>query len=104
MYNHGQLAGDGMAMLSVTRTIWTLSFGVCLALMPMSAHEMSGLVVAIHDGDTITVLDAEKRQHKVRLEGIDAPEEHQAFGARAKEALGKKLHEQQMRVEWDSTD
>lgn len=91
-------------MLSLMRAIWAVGFSACLLAGRVSAHELSGLVVAIHDGDTITVLDAQKKQHKVRLEGIDAPESHQAFGTRAKEALGKKLHEQQLHVDWDETD
>ena len=41
------------------------------------------------DGDTITVLDASKVQHKVRLAGIDAPEKGQAFGNRSKENLSR---------------
>jgi endonuclease YncB( thermonuclease family) len=41
----------------------------------------------VSDGDTITVLNGSKRQHKVRLEGIDAPESAQAFGARSKQSL-----------------
>ena len=44
-------------------------------------------VVGIHDGDSITVLSVEKKQIKIRLEGIDAPELKQAFGSRAKEHL-----------------
>ena len=39
------------------------------------------------DGDTVTVLDAAKVQHKIRLSGIDAPEKAQAFGNRSKESL-----------------
>jgi endonuclease YncB( thermonuclease family) len=31
-------------------------------------------VIAISDGDTITVLDSVKAQHKIRLAGIDAPD------------------------------
>jgi len=31
-------------------------------------------VVGVSDGDTITVLDDSKFQHKVRIAGIDAPE------------------------------
>jgi endonuclease YncB( thermonuclease family) len=31
-------------------------------------------VVGVRDGDTITVLDDQKRQRKIRLDGIDAPE------------------------------
>lgn len=41
----------------------------------------------VADGDTITVLDAGKVQHKVRLAGIDAPEKAQPFGQRSRESL-----------------
>jgi endonuclease YncB( thermonuclease family) len=43
-------------------------------------YMLSGKVVAISDGDTLTVLDESKTQHKIRLAGIDAPEKAQAFG------------------------
>lgn len=45
----------------------------------------TGKVIAVSDGDTITVL-VEKTQIKVRLDGIDCPESKQAFGQKAKEA------------------
>lgn len=48
---------------------------------------VEGNVVGVHDGDSITVLTADKVQVKVRLEGIDAPELKQAFGNTAKAAL-----------------
>lgn len=48
---------------------------------------ITGRVVGIADGDTLTLLDATLRQHKIRLEGIDAPEKAQPFGSRAKLAL-----------------
>jgi endonuclease YncB( thermonuclease family) len=44
-------------------------------------------VVGVRDGDTITVLDQNKRQHKVRLIGIDAPESKQDFGEVTKQNL-----------------
>lgn len=46
-------------------------------------------VVAIADGDTLTVLDDTNTQHKVRLAGIDAPERGQPFGTKARERLGE---------------
>ena len=45
------------------------------------------LLVGVFDGDTITVLDDAKAQHKNRIAGIDAPEKGQAFGERSKQAL-----------------
>jgi len=51
---------------------------VALALtMPALADTLTGRVVAIADGDTLTLLDVSFQQHKVRLVGIDAPESEQ---------------------------
>jgi endonuclease YncB( thermonuclease family) len=67
-------------------------------------HELAGEVVAISDGDTLTVLDADKVQHKVRLAGIDAPEKGQAFGTAARQALADKVHRERVRVVWREKD
>jgi endonuclease YncB( thermonuclease family) len=48
---------------------------------------VEGRVVGISDGDTITVLDDTKTQHKIRLAAIDAPEKGQVFGERSKQSL-----------------
>ena len=47
---------------------------------PAFAETLAGRVVAIQDGDTLTVLDSSKAQHRIRLKGIDAPESGQPFG------------------------
>lgn len=44
------------------------------------AQTLTGRVAKMSDGDTITVLDRENVQHKVRLYGIDAPEKKQPYG------------------------
>ncbi len=44
-------------------------------------------MVSVADADTITVLDATNTQHKIRLEGIDAPEKSQDYGTKATDAL-----------------
>lgn len=46
-----------------------------------------GRVVGVSDGDTISVLASNKRQYKIRLQGIDAPEKAQPYGQKCKEDL-----------------
>lgn len=66
-------------------TMAAVLFGIAAA-PPDTIEEFSGKVVALSDGDTITVLN-DRKQIKVRLEGIDAPEKSQAFGNKSKDAL-----------------
>ena len=63
-----------------------------------------GRVVGVSDGDTITVLDAERQQHKVRLGGIDAPEKAQPFGQRSKENLSRLVFKKEVAVDWTKRD
>jgi endonuclease YncB( thermonuclease family) len=63
------------------------ALALCLLLpFPAFAASFQARVVSIADGDTITVLDADKRRIKIRLYGIDCPEKGQPFGTRARQA------------------
>lgn len=66
--------------------------------------ELFGTVVGVADGDTITVLDESREQHKIRLAGIDAPEKSQAFGQRSKEALSALVFRRRVEVETEKKD
>ncbi len=71
--------------------LWSLCLlALALAVVTAAATESSrneGRIVGVADGDTITLLDADKTQHRIRLDGIDAPERGQAFGNRSKQSL-----------------
>jgi len=66
--------------------------------------EIVGRVVGVHDGDTVTVLDANNIPYKIRLAGIHAPESGQAFGTRSKQHLSHLVYDQQVRVEYTKRD
>lgn len=68
------------------------------------AEVLVGQVVGVSDGDTITLLDANRTQHKIRLAGIDAPEKAQAFGQVSKKSLSDLVFQKQVTVYWEKTD
>lgn len=74
-----------------------------VAVGPAHAATLEGRVVGITDGDTVTVL-VDRREVKVRVAGIDAPEKKQAFGQRSKEHLSDCAFGKAVSVEWSKTD
>jgi endonuclease YncB( thermonuclease family) len=77
---------------------------LCALTAIARADVIRGRVVGIADGDTITVLDASRSQHRIRLQGIDAPESRQAFGARSKQHLSDLAFDKEVTVEWEKRD
>lgn len=63
-----------------------------ISAFPDSKPTFEGKVVGVSDGDTITVLDKNNQQIKIRLEGIDAPESSQDFGEKAKQNLSDLIY------------
>lgn len=58
--------------------------------------DLSGRVVRVADGDTLSLLDAGNQQHRLRLYGIDAPEREQPHGGNAAHALATRVADQRV--------
>lgn len=80
--------------------------GGALALMMsvVQAGQVQGRVVGVADGDTVTVLDDHRVQHKVRLAGIDAPEKGMPYGQRSKQHLSDLVFGKTVTLEGDKVD
>lgn len=65
---------------------------------------LDGKVVSVIDGDTIDVLDDSKKQHRIRFDGIDAPERGQPFSNRSKSTLSDLVFGKTVRVDTEGTD
>ena len=68
-----------------------------------NAATITGRVVKVSDGDTITVLEG-TTQYKIRLMGIDAPERAQPFGNRSKIALANNIAGKTVEAEYNKKD
>jgi endonuclease YncB( thermonuclease family) len=75
-----------------------------LTSLPAFSAEWTGTVVGISDGDTLTVLNENKRQVKIRLAEIDAPESKQAFGTQSKKSLSDICFKKPVIVDDHGTD
>lgn len=71
------------------RFLSILLLSSALGATAVHGRDFDGRVIGIQDGDTVTVIDSAKQQHRIRIVGIDAPEKAQAFGASAKENLAR---------------
>jgi micrococcal nuclease len=70
----------------------------------VSAQEVTGRVIGVHDGDTFTILTADKQRVSVRLADIDAPELGQPFGRAAKGELSNLCFDQTVTVQTRAVD
>lgn len=79
---------------------------LCIAFLPLFAvaQEHIGRVVGVSDGDTVTILDDQKQQIKVRLAEIDTPESAQPYGTRAKQELSQLVYGKTVIVKVQDTD
>ncbi len=77
---------------------------VFLLSAPAMSSELHGRVVSIADGDTFTLLTADKQQIRIRLAEIDTPEFGQPYGNRAKQALSQLVFGKDVRIEVHDID
>lgn len=88
----------------MTRLIAAAVVCVAAATVAVAQTPLAGRVVGISDGDTITVLDASRTQHRIRIAGVDAPERGQPGGQRSKESLSALVYDQSVRVDANKRD
>ena len=97
------MSPDQMGRFStVWRYLFIALFVACSARV--GAEPITGRVVAVSDGDTVTVLDSDRNSHKIRLMGIDAPEKAQAYGQKSKQHLSSLIYGRDVLVEWHKRD
>ena len=56
-----------------------LSYLLLAVVSPLFAKTLQGKVIKVADGDTITIVDVRGFRHRIRLAGIDAPENGQPY-------------------------
>jgi len=75
-------------------------FAIADASIPNNLYQ----VVGITDGDTLTAIDNEQKQYKVRLSDIDAPEKHQDFGEKSKQVLSNLVFNKNVKIDIKQID
>lgn len=75
-----------------------------LILAPAVQATLTGRVVRVIDGDTVVVLAAPATEVRIRLAGIDAPENGQPFGQRARQFLASRIAGRVVEISGDTRD
>ena len=80
-------------------------FTACFLFVSIAHTEsMTGKIVAVSDGDTVTLLTSENQRIKIRLVEIDAPEKGQPYGQESKKALSNLVFDKKVSVESSKQD
>jgi endonuclease YncB( thermonuclease family) len=77
---------------------------ILLLAAPAFADTLTGKVVKVTDGDTITVTLLVNTQRRVRLAGIDAPEKGQPYGNASRKHLASLVAGKQVTIEYNKYD
>ena len=96
--------------MSITRFFFLFSFSLLLLPSALSfavakpSNTFQCRAVYISDGDSFTCLSGNNKRIKVRLLGIDAPENGQAYANKAKQQLVNRIHQQPVTLKIDGID
>lgn len=83
---------------------WLMMIIMLAPLHALAQTYLQGRVVGVIDGDTITILDASKKQHRIRLAQIDAPEFSMPFGRAAKKFLSNVISRKTVEIDTHGLD
>lgn len=90
-------------VLEKVQSMRLVALALVLILLPGISFGWQGKVVGVSDGDTITVLH-DRRNEKIRVYGIDCPENGQNFGQKAKKFTSDKVIGKTVEIEPVTTD
>lgn len=99
-----QYPGQARWRMRINRPAALLAVVVALSAGPAFALTLTGEVVGVADGDTLTLLTADKVRHRIRLEGIDAPERRQPYSQVSRQSLADMVHRRQVTAECAKRD
>lgn len=79
--------------------------GIALSVVfSAQAADLTGRVVQVADGDTISVIDNRNREYRIRFLGIDAPERGQAYGNYCRKNLASKIAGKTVDINYEKLD
>lgn len=97
--------------LSRSRVVVALAISILVLIVfcassPSAARRfvLTGQVVSVSDGDTLSLLTRDNRKIRVRLAEVDAPESGQPWGAKSKKMLSGIVYRKEVRVVVTDTD
>jgi len=93
-----------MKIFAFTVLLFSVAFSNCEPIVNDESRGDRYLVVGISDGDSIVVVDKNKKRERVRLATIDAPENGQAFGKPSKQSLSEMIYKKHVRLEIQERD
>ncbi len=100
IFSPGPCTGNQIARTGQHRYLKCCSIEILDSDRIIKTYTLTGTVIKVIDGDTITILDSSKQQHKIRLAGIDAPEKRQPYGKAAKKELSRLIYNKQVCINW----